>query len=75
MKNNYKITDSIITKVVVKRWNDQTDNYEIMHTVDNVMFVTFIDYLDNLSTIAEVHWSVDYLNLAYTRATVYVEFY
>lgn len=73
MSNNYKVTDSIITKVVVKRRNDSTDDYEVMHTVDNMLFVTFIDYLDNLSTIAEVHWSVDYLNLEYTRATVYVE--
>lgn len=72
MNNN--VTDSIITKVVVKRWNDSIDSYEIMHTADNMMFGTFIDYLDNLSTIAEVHWSVDYLNLGYTRATVYVEF-
>lgn len=74
MNNNYKITDSIITKVVVKRWNDSIGTYEVIRTVDNMMFATFIDYLDNLSTIAEVHWSVDYLNLGYTRATVYVEF-
>lgn len=72
MKN--KVTDSIITKVVVKRWNDSIGTYEVIQTVDNMMFATFIDYLDNLSTIAEVHWSVDYLNLGYTRATVYVEF-
>lgn len=71
--NNYKVTDSIITKVVVKRWNDSTDKYDVIHTADNMPFVTFIDYLDNLSKIAEVHWSVDYLNLEYTRATVYVE--
>ena len=71
---NYQITNSIITKVVVKRWSDSLGAYEVMHTVDNMMFGTFIDYLDNLSTIAEVHWSVDYLNLGYTRATVYVEF-
>ena len=71
---NNKITDSIITKVVVKSWNDSIGTYEIMHTVDNMMFSAFIDYLDNLSTIAEVHWSVDYLNLGYTRAVVYLEF-
>ena len=71
--NNYTVTNSI-TKVVVKRWNDSTDKYDVMHTVDNMPLVTFINYLDNLSTIAELHWSVDYLNPGYTRATVYLEF-
>lgn len=71
---NTKVTDSIIAKVVVKRWNDSIDTFEVMHDADNIMFGTFIDYLDNLSKIAEVHWSVDYLNLGYTRATVYVKF-
>lgn len=74
MKNNYKVTDSIITKVVVKRWNDSTDSYEVIQTVDDMLFATFVDYLDNLSTSAEIHWSIDYLNPGYTRATVYVEF-
>ena len=72
--NNYKVTDSILTRVVVKRWNDSTDKYEAIHTVDNMLFAAFIDYLDNLSAIAEVRWSIDYLNPLYTRATVYVEF-
>lgn len=71
--NNNKVTDSIITSVVVKRWNDSIDKYAVVHTVDNMSFADFIDYLDNLSTFAEVRWSVDYLNPAYTRATVYVE--
>ena len=74
MNNNYKVTDSSITKVVVKHLNDSTDKYEVIHTIDDMPFGAFIDYLDNLSTVAEVHWSVDYLNLGYTRATVYVEF-
>lgn len=68
------INDSIITEVVVKSRNDSTDQYEVIHTADNMMFADFIDYLDDLSTVTEVHWSVDYLNLEYTRATVYVDF-
>ena len=71
--NNHKVTDSIITRVVVKRWNASTDKYDVIHTVDNMLFAAFTDYLDNLSSIAEVRWSVDYLNPEYTRATVYVE--
>lgn len=72
--NNYKVTDSVINHVIVKRFNESTDNFDVVHTVDDMQLVTFIDYLDNLATIADVHWSVDYLNLDYTRATVYVTF-
>lgn len=72
--NNYKVTDSIINHVVVKRFNESTDDFDVVHTVDGLPFNVFIDYLDNLTTIAAVHWSVDYLNLEYTRATVYVTF-
>nr|DAK74299.1 MAG TPA: hypothetical protein [Caudoviricetes sp.] len=69
-----KVTDSVINKVVVKRWNDSTEKFEIIHTTENMLFVTFVDYLDNMSTIATPHWSIDYLNLGYTTATVYLEF-
>lgn len=72
--NNYKVTDSIINHVVVKRFNESTDEFDVVHTVDDLLFTVFINYLDNLATIAEVHWSVDCLNLHYTRATVYVKF-
>lgn len=72
--NNYKVTDSVINHVIVKRFNESTDNFDVIHTVDDMLFVTFIDYLDNLATTADVHWSVDYLNPDYTRATVYVTF-
>lgn len=68
-----KVTDSVINKVVVKRWNDSTEKFEIIHTTENMSFVTFVDYLDNMSTIATPHWSIDYLNLGYTTATVYLE--
>lgn len=72
--NNYKITDSTINHVVVKRWNADNNEFEIVTTVEDMLFVTFVDYLDNLSTVADVHWSIDYLNHDYTTATVYVEF-
>lgn len=69
-----KVTDSVINKVVVKHWNDSTGEYDIIHTVDDMLFVTFVDYLDNISTVATPHWSIDYLNPGYTKATVYLEF-
>ena len=68
------ISSAIINHVVVKHWNDETGVYDINHTVDNMVFATFIEYLDNISTIATVNWSVDFLNLGYTRATVYVDY-
>lgn len=69
-----KVTDSVISKVVVKRWNDSIGQYDIINTAENVPFVAFVDYLDNISAIATPHWSVDYLDLGYTTATVYLEF-
>lgn len=69
------INSSVINHVEVKRWNDHIGDYDIIRTVDNMVFGTFIEYLDNISTIAPVNWSVDYLNLGYTRATVYVNAY
>lgn len=69
-----KLTDSVINKVVVKRWSDSTEKFEIIHTTENMPFVTFVDYLDNMSTVVTPHWSIDYLNLGYTTATVYLEF-
>lgn len=69
-----KVTSSIINHVIIKHWNDSTNEYDVMTTIDNMPFSAFINYLDNISTIAEAHWSVDYLNLGYTRAVVYLEF-
>lgn len=69
-----KVTSSIINHVTIKRWNDNTNEYDVMKTIDNMLFSAFINYLDNISTIVEAHWSVDYLNLGYTRAVVYLEF-
>lgn len=69
-----KVTSSIINNVTIKRWNDNTNEYDVMTTIDNMLFSAFINYLDNISTIAEAHWSVDYLNLGYTRTVVYLEF-
>ena len=72
--NNYKVTSSIINKVVVKRCTSSDKEYDLMHEVDDMVFSTFVDYVDNLSTIADVHWIVDFLNPEYTLATVYVTF-
>lgn len=69
-----KVTSSVINHVTIKRWNDKTKEYDVMTTIDNTLFSAFINYLDNISTIAEAHWSVDYLNLGYTSAVVYLEF-
>lgn len=69
-----KVTSSVINHVTIKRWNDKTKEYYVMRTIDNMLFSAFINYLDNISTIAEAHWSVDYLNLGYTSAVVYLEF-
>lgn len=69
-----KVTSSIINHVTIKRRNDNTGEYVVMTTIDDMLFTAFINYLDNISTIAEAHWSIDYLNLDYTRAVVYVEF-
>lgn len=76
MKTNAtnKVTSSIINNVTIKRRNDKTDEYDVMRTIDNMLFSAFINYLDNISTIAEVYWSIDYLNPDYTRAVVYLEF-
>lgn len=73
MKNS-KFTDSIINKVVVKRWNRSDNEYDRMYVAHDVLFGTFIDYVDNISTIADVNWSVDFLNPDETLATVYVTF-
>lgn len=69
-----KVTSSIINHVTIKRWNDNTADYDVVTTIDNMLFGVFINYLDNISTIARAHWSVDYLNPSYTRAVVYLEF-
>lgn len=70
MKN--KVTDSIINTVVVKRWNRTEKVYDCMHVENDMLFGTFLDYVDNLSTIEDVNWSVDFLNPDDTLATVYV---
>ena len=69
---NNKVTDSIINEVVVKRWNRSYEVYDRVYTANDLPFGTFIDYVGNLSTIADVSWSVDYLNPDDTSATVYV---
>ena len=69
-----KVTSSIINNVIIKRRNDNTNEYDVMTTIDNMLFSAFLNYLDNISTIAEVYWSIDYLNPDYTRAVVYLEF-
>lgn len=70
MKN--KVTDSLINTVVVKRWNRADSEYDRMHVEHDMLFGTFIDYVDGLSTIVDVSWSVDFLNPDDTLATVYV---
>lgn len=67
-----KVTDSIINTVVVKRWNSADSEYDRMHVEHDMLVGTFLDYVDNLSTIEDVNWSVDFLNPADTLATVYV---
>lgn len=67
-----KVTDSIINTVVVKRWNNSDKEYDRMHVEHDMLFGTFLDYVDNLSTIEDVNWSVDFLNPDDTLATVYV---
>lgn len=75
MKKQYdKVTNSVINKVVYKRRNSVTNDYDVVNVVEDMLFVTFIAGLDSLYLLGEVHWSVDYLNLDYTQATVYVEF-
>lgn len=70
MKN--KVTDSIINTVVVKRWNSADSEYDRMHVEHDMLLCTFLIYVDNLSTISDVSWSIDYLNPDDTLATVYV---
>ena len=72
--NNNKVSDSIINRVVVKHWNSSDNEYDRMHVEHDMRFGTFLDYVDNISTIAEVNWSVDFLNPDDTSATVYVTF-
>lgn len=69
-----KVTNSIINKVEVKHWDEALNEFEVLHIVKDIQFSTFISYLDNLSTIATVSWSLDALNPLHTRATVYLEF-
>lgn len=69
-----KVTSSIINEVVVKHWTHSVNGFETVNTVDDMPFSSFINYVDNLSTIVDVSWSVDFLNPKFTRATVYVEF-
>lgn len=70
-----KVTSSIIDNVTIKRWNDSAKEYDVITTIDNMLFSAFINYLDNISTIAEAHWSIDsYIGLGYTSAVVYLEF-
>lgn len=68
----HKVTNSIINTVVVKRWNRQEEVYDRMHVEHDMLFCTFLDYVDNISTISDVNWSVDFLNPDDTLATVYV---
>lgn len=75
MKKQYdKVTNSVINKVVYKRMNNVTNDYDVVNTDEDVLFVNFIAGLNSLCLLGEVHWSIDYLNLDYTQATVYVEF-
>ena len=69
-----KVTNSIINKVEIKHWDEDLDEFDVLHIAKDVQLTTFISYLDNLSTIASVNWSLDFLNPGHTRATVYVEF-
>ena len=71
---NGKVTNSIINKVEIKHWDEDLDEFDVLHIAKDVQLTTFINYLDNLSTIASVNWSLDFLNPGYTRATVYLEF-
>lgn len=69
-----KVTNSIINKVVIKRWNDSIGKFEIIHSTENMPFTSFIQYLDNISFVTKPNWSIDYLDLEHTTATVYLEF-
>lgn len=71
--NNYKVNDQNIKRVVVKRFNKETDAYDIVYTADDMVFDAFVDYLNNISTLGKVHWSIDCLNPVFTTASVYVE--
>lgn len=67
------VSSAIINHVVVKHWNDETCVFDVNYTADNMVLATFIEYLDSISTTATVNWSIDFLNPAYTTATVYVD--
>lgn len=69
-----KITNSIINIVQIKHWDEELGEYDVLHIAKDVQLTTLINYLDNLSTIASVNWSLDCLNPLQTRATVYLEF-
>lgn len=71
---NDKISNSIINKVEIKHWDEDLDEFDVLHIAKDLQLTTFINYLDNLSTIARVSWSLDFLNPGYTRATVYLDF-
>lgn len=68
------ITSTNINLVTYKKYNDDTQTYEWHHEVENMCVSTFMQALDNLSELMEVHWSIDFLNPDFTIATVYVKF-
>ena len=68
------ITSSNIDLVTFKKYDSDTQTYDWHHEVENMTVSTFMQVLDNLSELTEVHWSIDFLNPGFTTATVYVKF-
>lgn len=65
--------NSNISLITFKKYDHDTQNYTRYHEVEQMPLSTFMSYLDNLSQLMEVHWSIDFLNPDFTTATVYVK--
>lgn len=66
--------DKNINLTTFKKYDSDTQTYNWHHEVENMHVSAFMQCLDNLSRLMEVHWSIDFLNPQFTTATVYVKF-
>lgn len=71
---NSNITSANINLVTFKKYDAGTQTYDWHHEVENMTVSAFMQCLDNLSNLMDVHWSMDFLNPDFTIATVYVKF-
>lgn len=74
MINIDKPTSSTISLVTFKKYDQATQTYNWYHEAERMPLLTFMQCLDNLSQLIEVHWSIDFLNPDFTTATVYVKY-